>query len=328
VTPYHKQMNRLRESLRENPHGTCGMGIGETRAYDLMYPGDAPRVVDLLSPLEFERKLYILSMRLCREAMELFAEAGNPRDREDLLNVFRLPMREISDAMLGKLPYFTMSFDDKWAEGRTLIFEGAQGVLLDEDFGFHPHTTWSKTTPDNARAILEELGRPPAFVYGVVRSYMTRHGAGPLPTEVLGLSGMLHEPHNGSDGWQGSFRCGWFDAGLTRYAVTVSQGVDALVVTHMDSLWELRSKGYGIYFSVGQTHEDPHAHLQWVEPGTDYSALIAEHVGVPVCILSAGPRASDKYRIRPIPQSPALAEPVLSSITSGDGLDGRAHVHP
>ena len=66
------------------------------------------------------------------------------------------------------------------ARGR-LVFEGAQGVLLDEWRGFHPHTTWSTVEPSNARAMIDELGRD-SYVLGVTRTYMTRHGAGPFPT--------------------------------------------------------------------------------------------------------------------------------------------------
>jgi adenylosuccinate synthase len=112
------------------------------------------------------------------------------------------------------------------------VFEGAQGVLLDEWFGWHPHTTWSTTTFANAA---ELLGGRDAVRLGVVRTYTTRHGAGPHPTEDAALAADLPEPHNGADGLQGTFRRGHFDAVAHRYAVAVAGGVDALALTHLDA---------------------------------------------------------------------------------------------
>jgi adenylosuccinate synthase len=103
-------------------------------------------------------------------------------------------------------------------------------VLLDEWRGWHPYTTWSTTTFDN----VTELCGPKGFLrLGVVRSYTTRHGAGPFVTEAP-LD--LPEPHNGVGEWQGAFRVGHFDAVAHRYAVEVAGGIDALAVTHLDSV--------------------------------------------------------------------------------------------
>lgn len=118
----------------------------------------------------------------------------------------------------------------------SVVFEGAQGVLLDEWHGFHPYTTWSTTTFANAEALLAESGRScPARRLGVVRAYTTRHGPGPHMTEDRELAALLPEPHNGTGAWQGAFRVGHFDAVAHAYAVEVCGGVDALALTHLDA---------------------------------------------------------------------------------------------
>ncbi len=118
----------------------------------------------------------------------------------------------------------------------TVVFEGAQGVLLDEDHGFHPHTTWSCVTPAAAQAVLTNLGlSSPLRRYGIVRSYLTRHGAGPLPSFDAGLD-CLPEPHNVDDGWQGRFRRGHPDGVLLRHAAQACGPLDGLLVSHLDAL--------------------------------------------------------------------------------------------
>ncbi|MCP9971471.1 adenylosuccinate synthetase [Actinomadura madurae] len=89
--------------------------------------------------------------------------------------------------------------------GGTVVFEGAQGVLLDEWHGFHPYTTWSATTFANAETLLAEAGGT-ALRLGVLRAYATRHGPGPFVTEDPVLTADLPEPHNGTGRWQGAFR--------------------------------------------------------------------------------------------------------------------------
>jgi len=131
---------------------------------------------------------------------------------------------------------------------QTIVFEGAQGILLDEHHGFHPHTTWSTCT---ARHALRWLRDSPHRVerVGVLRSTLTRHGAGPLPSESEELSARLPEPHNSSAGWQGAFRVGWFDPILLRYAMAANGGVDWLALTHVDRRQARFVEGYG--FELG-----------------------------------------------------------------------------
>ena len=115
------------------------------------------------------------------------------------------------------------------------MFEGAQGVLLDEWRGFHPHTTWSTTTPSNAQALLAQAGLPRGYVLGATRTFTTRHGSGPLPTEDATLLA-IDEPFNGPGTYQGGWRAGHLDLVALRYAVEAIGGVDGLAVSHLDVL--------------------------------------------------------------------------------------------
>jgi len=116
-----------------------------------------------------------------------------------------------------------------------VVFEGAQGVLLDEQAGFHPYTTWSRCTLDNALELLAEAA-PGAEVrrIGVLRAHAVRHGPGPLPTETGELRPAVRE-HNGFGEWQGAVRYGWFDAVLARYALAVAGPLEGLALTHLDA---------------------------------------------------------------------------------------------
>lgn len=101
-----------------------------------------------------------------------------------------------------------------------VIFEGAQGILLDQDYGQAPHTTWSTTTAANAHALIDEIGfTGPVESIGVLRSYMTRHGDGPFPTEEP-MAPWPAELHNETAFWQGPFRRGWLDIPSLQYALT------------------------------------------------------------------------------------------------------------
>ena len=108
-------------------------------------------------------------------------------------------------------------------------------MLLDEWRGFHPHTTWSTTTPDNAQALLADAGLPRGCVLGATRIFTTRHGAGPLPTEDAALLA-VDEPFNGPGTYQGGWRAGHLDLVALRYAVTAIGGVHGLAVSHLDVL--------------------------------------------------------------------------------------------
>ncbi|WP_304454181.1 adenylosuccinate synthetase [Nocardiopsis sp. YSL2] len=233
-TPWHQAANRARERARgTDRHGSCGMGVGETMAYALAHPQDAPTAGDCAHPARLRRKLRLLADHLAQVAGSGQEGAGGegaeePPNLEECVAAyaaFAQRVRLVDEDHLAHL-----------LAAAPVVFEGAQGVLLDEWHRFHPYTTWSTTTTANPLALLAEAGRPgQARRIGVVRTYTTRHGAGPLVAEDPALGAVLPEPHNGTHPWQGPFRVGHFDLVAHRYALAATGGVDSLAVTHADA---------------------------------------------------------------------------------------------
>jgi adenylosuccinate synthase len=242
VTPFHQATNRLRELARGAArHGTCGVGIGETVRDALEAPDDALRARDLVGDRDaLVRKLGLACERLAASLgsvdRSLPGAADELRVLEDaswtarwLDAIAELRGRVVPDDALGPM----------LREGPAVL-EGAQGVLLDERHGFHPHTTWSDCTARASVALLAKHGVTDGVErIGVLRTYLTRHGEGPFPTETAELR--LPEAHNAEGGWQGAFRVGHQDLVLLRYALRASGGVDQLALTHADRLGAVRS---------------------------------------------------------------------------------------
>jgi adenylosuccinate synthase len=217
VTPYHQAIGQARQAYRQ--HGTCGQGIGVVREYWLQYGTDALTLEDLDHPEVTRGKLELMRQRFLLEAR--LSSLTTPI--EQIMRPLRTSFRETECNLL----IFPPSYN-------TVVFEGAQGVLLDENYGFHPHTTWSTTTPYHA--LEQAVGD--VRVYGVTRTYLTRHGAGPLPTEDPELTVQRPDPTNPYNPWQGNFRCGFLDLPLLDYAAGVcaqTRPLDGLIVTHTDA---------------------------------------------------------------------------------------------
>ena len=118
-----------------------------------------------------------------------------------------------------------------------VIFEGAQGVLLDEWRGFHPHTTWSTCTWENAERLLTEHGSVhEGYRLGVLRSCASRHGSGPFPTESREVPSLPTREHNVTGPWQGELRHGWFDGVLSRYALRAAGVAHGIALTQLDRI--------------------------------------------------------------------------------------------
>ncbi|MFI9387537.1 adenylosuccinate synthetase [Kutzneria sp. NPDC052558] len=216
TTPLHVAANRAREDARGAArHGSCGLGVGETAAYALDHR--APTVADCRDPLLLTRLLDQLAQHFAPLIGDRF---DSITDLVALYREFAAAVRIVDSTALARFA----------ARGR-LVFEGAQGVLLDEWRGLHPHTTWSTVEPRHARAMIAGLGHRP-YVLGVTRTYLTRHGAGPFPTEDPALA--LPERHNTTGEYQGAFRVGHFDPILLRYSIEACHGIDGLSLTHLD----------------------------------------------------------------------------------------------
>ncbi len=312
TTPYHQAANRARETARgAGRHGSCGVGIGETASYALAYSLDAPRAGDCAAPRALERKLALLRDRLA-------ADTGFPRSAVPPPAVLAAAYR----AFAGRVTLSGAGQLERLLRKGPVVFEGAQGVLLDEWRGFHPYTTWSTTTFGNAETLLAEAGQAGAAVrLGVIRCYMTRHGPGPFGTEDPALD--LPEPDNRDGRWQGPFRTGHLDALALRYAAEVAGGVDEVALTHLDVArrrpGELRL--CRAYLAGGQRMTriapGPDRDLAYQErltrtllaarpvyeeadrPGEhDWPDAVAEITGAPVTVRSYGPAADAKTGCR------------------------------
>ncbi|CCH31690.1 adenylosuccinate synthetase [Actinosynnema sp. NPDC047251] len=298
TTPLHVAANRAREDARgAGRHGSCGKGIGETVWYSLLAdarpgdvvehqevlgtPGEAPRVGDCASPGVLRRKLDALA----RFYEPLVGDGFRVDELVELYRAFADAVRVVDGDEVGRL-----------ADRGRVVFEGAQGVLLDETHGFHPHTTWSTVTPRNAR---ELLGGRPARVLGVTRTYQTRHGAGPLPTEDAAVLERFPERHNGTGAYQGAWRAGHLDAVLLRYAIGLC-GVDALALTHLDA----RDLSVASAYRVGRglvtrltSSVLPAGSVPVLESLADPVAWLERATGLPVEVEGRGPDRAD-YRVR------------------------------
>ncbi|MEK7519832.1 MAG: adenylosuccinate synthetase [Patescibacteria group bacterium] len=241
VTPFHKLANRLRETLRDaGRHGSCGMGIGETMADSIAFPHLSVLVRDLRDPATLLKKLRALQELKYREFKPYLDGLAQHQFLRDELKLLTDPSGPDMWALaLADIARHFQIVSERYlavlAGMGDLVFEGAQGVLIDEWHGFHPYTTWSTTTFANALQLLKGIGYDNTIEkLGVLRAYYTRHGAGPFPTEDTGLTIALPDRNNGTGRWQGAFRVGWFDAVLAHYALAVSGGADTLAITNLD----------------------------------------------------------------------------------------------
>ena len=264
ITPFHQAANHIREIVRgENRHGSCGVGVGETVEDALMNSADCVLAGDLSDPPKLRRKLRSIReqkrgqlVKLYQDNMpgEALAREWEIFERDDVIEAWISKISRIVE--LGLV--VSDSVLQRWLQqAKTVIFEGAQGVLLDADAGFHPFTTWSRCTAANAYDLIQEMAPDSqVFQIGVMRSYAVRHGPGPLPTETDGLKSVVSE-HNQYNEWQGLVRYGWFDAVLARYALDVTGKLDSLVVTHLDVLSRLKTWKYCIGYKTQLGFDKP-----------------------------------------------------------------------
>lgn len=224
ITPMHKHLNQLREKSRENPHGSCGVGVGVARELSLKYGSDVLLAGDLDNYPRTVEKMRFIVESLQEEVRKLEDQLGEERHFYDV---------ETIAAMYSEFPGKLV---DELTPSEYMLLEGAQGVLLDEKHGFHPHTTWTNCTFENADTLLDEVGCTDRIRIGCFRSYFTRHGHGPLPTEDSSLIPLLPELHNGTGVYQGSFRVGKFDYELAKKSLKIVGGVDFLSISHLDYL--------------------------------------------------------------------------------------------
>lgn len=203
ATPFDVLINHVVEMARgEDRHGSCGFGINETVTRNLNSPGIATTVNDLLSPNDLRRKLLNIRYWYVNKRLEQLGVDYSDNVIHD--NIIDEYMEQcaivLENIRIVSSPEFLKNYE-------TVIFEGAQGLLLDEHHRWFPHVTRSRTGIYNAVNILKEIGVTEAEVYYVSRSYLTRHGNGPLPNEVIGtIYEKITDPTNIPNKHQGSLR--------------------------------------------------------------------------------------------------------------------------
>jgi adenylosuccinate synthase len=237
--PPHVGLLKSREARRgDDRHGSTNFGLAEVMRFSLEHPDEVIRVGDLFcDPQDFIDKYLVL------ERWSRLQDDQNPAADYSPLFLSSVKQRwaELQAALDGAHVLQPDEMGQLLGSTENLLFEGAQGVLLDEWRGFHPYTTWSTTTFDNVFTLLSEWGNPqPVKKLGILRAYHTRHGYGPFPTYQPEVTLRFMEPHNSSEAGMGRFRAGHFDLVMARYAIEVCGGVDALALTHMDRAEEVK----------------------------------------------------------------------------------------
>lgn len=324
ITPFQRAVNRLKELARgAGRHGSCGMGIGETMIDALAHGERALFAGDLTKPDVLHAKLAFLHQVNLTKAQALRADLpdGDAAARE-----WSLLADDWADWLIDAYRDFAGQarvvpgdhLHSILRQPGAVVFEAAQGVLLDEWNGFHPYTTWSTTTLENADLLLREAGYSGETTrVGITRAYATRHGAGPFVTEDAGLTQALPDACNTTGAWQQGFRVGWLDLVMLRYALDVAGPLDYLAVTCLDRLAELpqikvcRRYAYDT-FTIERIARSPIARAldyqeqltnnlarcrPLLEPVADSAALLellGSELGVPVRLTSHGPAAEDK----------------------------------
>ena len=235
TTPYDMMINQIVERERgTGRHGSCGIGFGETIERNLT-PAYALTVSDLddagalAAKLDATRRIYAPS-RLARLGFsEAFASNTDLFLSDAILERFMADGRRFLQAT-------TVADIQTATRGRRLLFEGAQGLLLDQDRGFFPHVTRSNTGLRNVLALADDLGLEQLEVTYVTRAYLTRHGAGPLPHELSekpypGVTDATNVPN----AYQGALRFAWLDLDLLQRTIVEdladTQQFPALAVT-------------------------------------------------------------------------------------------------
>jgi len=229
VMPYHKLIDAAEEKTRgAGSIGTTARGIGP--AYVDKVARHGIRVVDLFSPDRLHERLDY--QKVLKEKYLV----GSDDERADLDLTYR-QLTEMVDLFRQLTVDVSLELQRASREGKSILFEGAQGALLDVDLGTYPYATSSNTTVGGA---LTGLGIGPRMIdqtIGVVKAYTTRVGAGPFPTELEGPIGeelqRVGDEYGASTGRPR--RCGWLDLVILRHTIRIN-GIDSVAITKLDVL--------------------------------------------------------------------------------------------
>jgi adenylosuccinate synthase len=229
ILSVHRELDASREDSNSGTNiGTTRRGIGP--AYEDKVGRRAIRVCDLADPAVLDDKIRALLVH----HNALRAGFGKPEVDEGEI---RAALHEVAPKILPFVKPVWLELEKFRAEGRRILFEGAQGALLDNDHGTYPFVTSSNTLAGQV-AVGSGVG-PGAvgYVLGITKAYTTRVGAGPFPTELDDAVGKLlgERGHEFGTVTGRARRCGWFDAVLVRQAVKTG-GIDGIALTKLDVL--------------------------------------------------------------------------------------------
>jgi adenylosuccinate synthase len=310
VMPYHKQVDIAREEkMGRNRIGTTGRGIGPV--YEDKVARRGIKVGDLLHPESFSARL-----RAVLEERNLYLTRVLQKEPLEFEKIFEEYIR-YGEQIKGFVTDTSKLLNDLIDKRKSILFEGAQGALLDVDFGTYPYVTSSSAGSGGA---CTGTGVGPTkidMVLGVAKAYTTRVGEGPFPSEI---SGEIGEKLRESGGEYGSTtgrprRCGWFDAVSLRYSARVN-GITAIALTKLDVLSKFNKiKICTAYKYRGEIIKDFPSHIEilknclpvyeeidgWEKDLSDvkdikdlpyqaraYIDRIQEATGVPIWIVSLG----------------------------------------
>ena len=230
VLPYHKKIDLLREQrLGINRIGTTGRGIGP--AYEDRVARRGILFCEFIDPAQFRRRL-----ESCLPYVNSYLKDvlnASPYNLEELYQ----PLAEKSRLLARLSADTSLLLDQEIKKGSNILFEGAQGTLLDVNHGSYPFVTSSSTIAGGALAGAGVGPTKISRVIGVSKAYTTRVGGGPFPSEITGsLQDELREKGREYGATTGRpRRCGWLDAVVGRYAARLN-GLDLLAITKLDVL--------------------------------------------------------------------------------------------
>ena len=230
IMPYHKTLDILKEEIKgKKKIGTTGRGIGPTYADKAARSGI--RICDLYEPEVFREKLE----QNVRE-VNFLLEHLYKHDLMDAEKIFNQYM-EYAEVMRPYITETTYLVNKLYDEGKKIMMEGAQGVLLDVDFGTYPFVTSSNSTAGGACTGTGLSPRKIDNVMGVMKAYTTRVGSGPFPTELLGQTGedLRAAGHEYGATTGRPRRCGWLDLVAMKFAVVIN-GINSIALTKLDVL--------------------------------------------------------------------------------------------
>ena len=319
ILPSHGALDRARDRRRgDKKLGTTGLGIGP--AYEDKVGRRAIRVCDLADPPALEWR--VDDVLLHHNA--LLRGLGEPEvDRGELLTA----LHQIAPRISSYAGPVWRLLDDARSRGQRILFEGAQGAMLDVDHGTYPFVTSSNTVAGQAAAGSGIATGAIGFVLGITKAYTTRVGSGPFPTELndaigekLGERGREFGVVTGR-----KRRCGWFDAVAVRQAVKTG-GINGIALTKLDVLdgfdevkfctaYRCGGETYD-YVPAGMTaqaalepvyetaegwRESTRGARSWADlPATaiKYIVRLEELIGTPVALLSTSPERADTVLVR------------------------------